>query len=148
MMTALRSTHARSTSVAWLLRAVVAAGLAVDAVVHLRLAPEYQMAFPHGVGGGTLFRLEAAFAVLAAVGVLVWGNRRSYLLAFAVAASAFVAVLLTRYVEVPAVGPLPSMYEPVWFLEKSLSAGAEALAALAAVAGFVISPRPATRHTG
>jgi hypothetical protein len=104
------------------------------------------MAFPQGLGGGTLFRLEAALAVLAAVGVLVWGNRRTYLLALVVAVSALFAVLLTRYVQVPAVGPLPSMYEPVWFFEKSLSAGAEALAALAAVAAFVTSPRPAIRH--
>jgi hypothetical protein len=148
MTTALRRTHAPSTPLLWVLRVMVATGLAVDAVVHLRLASEYQVAFPQGLGGGTLFRLEAALAVLAAIGVLVWGNRRTYLLAFVVAASAFIAVLLTRYVEVPAVGPLPSMYEPVWFFEKSLSAGAEALAALAAVAGFVTSPRPASRHKG
>jgi hypothetical protein len=148
MTTALRSTHTGSTALMWVLRVVVAAGLAVDAVVHLRLASEYQMAFPAGVGGGTLFRLEAALALLAAIGVLVWGNRRTYLLAFVVAASAFLAVLLTRYVEVPAVAMLPSMYEPVWFFEKSLSAGAEAVAALAAVAGFVASPRPPTRHKG
>jgi hypothetical protein len=148
MRTALRSTRAPSTALMWVLRIVIAAGLAVDAVVHLRLASEYQMAFPQGVGGGTLFRVEAAAAGLAAVAVLVWANRRSYLLALAVAASAFLAVLLTRYVEVPAVGPLPSMYEPVWFFEKSLSAGAEALAALAAVAAFVISPRPSSRHKG
>ena len=39
--------------------------------------------------------------------------------------SALGAVLLYRYVNVPMLGPLPAMYEPVWFLEKSLSAVAE-----------------------
>jgi hypothetical protein len=38
-----------------------------------------------------------------------------------------------RYVDLPAVGPLPSMYEPLWFFEKSLSAAAEAVAALASL---------------
>jgi hypothetical protein len=148
MRTALRSTRAPSTALMRVLRVLIAVGLAVDAVVHLRLASEYQIAFSQGVGGGTLFRLEAAAAGLAAVGVLVRANRRSYLLAFAVAASALLAVLLTRYVAVPAVGPLPSMYEPVWFFEKGLSAGAEALAALAAAVAFLTSPRPTAPSRG
>ena len=135
--------RARSATLMWTLRIVVAAGLAVDAVVHLRLASEYQQAFPGGIGGGTLFRVEAVVAVVAAVAVLVRGNRGTYLFALLVAASAFVAVVLTRYVEVPALGPLPSMYEPLWFFEKSLSAIAEGIAALAALTALLASTHTA-----
>lgn len=124
----------------WALRLVVAAGLVIDAVIHLRLAGEYEFAFPEGIGGGTLFRLEAGLAIAAAAAVLVWGRRPAYVLALLVAGSAFLAVVTARYVEVPALGPLPSMYEPLWFFEKSLSAVAEAVAALGAVALLVSRP--------
>jgi hypothetical protein len=122
---------------------LVAAALVVDAVVHLRLASNYQLAFPDGIGGGTLFRVEAAVAILAAAYVLIRGSRASYALAFGVAASAFVAVVLSRYVELPAVGPIPSMYEPLWFFEKSLSAVAEGAGAVLAAIGIRYA-RPTT----
>lgn len=121
----------------WMLRTMVAAGLAADAVIHLRLAEEYGFAFPEGLGGEVLFEVQASLAIIAAAGVLIWASRLTYAFAFAVALSAFVAVVLARYVEVPSLGPLPSMYEPVWFLEKSLSAIAEGLAVVAALALLV-----------
>ena len=43
------------------------------------------------------------------------------------------AVLLYRYVDVPPLGPLPAMYEPLWFPAKTATAIAEALATLTAV---------------
>jgi hypothetical protein len=141
-----RPTRTTPRTWSWVLRAVIAAGLVVDAVVHLRLASEYQLAFPQGIGGGTLFRVEAAIAIAAAVGVLVRADRRTLLFAFVVAASAFVAVVVTRYVEVPALGPLPSMYEPLWFFEKSLSAVAEGLAATAALAALVVRSQATARQ--
>ena len=117
------------------LRTLVAAGLVVDAVVHLHLAPGYQEASPGGIGLGTLFILQAVTAVGAALYVITRGTRSAYLIALLVAAAALVAVLLSRYVDLPAIGPLPAMYEPLWFPEKAVSAVAEALAAaLAATA--------------
>jgi hypothetical protein len=115
---------------------VAAAGLAVDAVVHLRLAPDYQLAAPAGIGQGNLFRIAAVAAILAALWVLVRPSRLSFAVAFLVAAGALVAVVLYRYVDVPAIGPIPSMYEPIWFPEKTLSAVAEAVAAVAALVGL------------
>jgi hypothetical protein len=115
---------------------VAAAGLAVDAVVHLQLAPDYQLAAPAGIGQGNLFRIAAVAAALVAVWVLVRPSRLSFAAAFLVAVSALGAVLLYRYVDVPALGPIPSMYEPLWFPEKSLSAVAEAVATLAALTGL------------
>ena len=139
----------RSTPLLWALRVLVAAGLVVDAVVHLRLASLYQFAYPAGIGGGNLFRIEAVAAVVAAIAVLVWASRWTSLFAFAVAASAFAAVVLSVYVELPAIGPIPSMYEPLWFGEKTLSAVAEGVAAVAALAGFVTVARTSatSRHS-
>jgi hypothetical protein len=115
---------------------VTAAGLAVDAVVHLQLAPDYQLAAPAGIGQGNLFRIAAVAAALVALWVLVRPGRLSFGAAFLVAVGALVAVLLYRYVDVPALGPIPSMYEPLWFPEKTLSAVAEAVATLAALTGL------------
>lgn len=122
------------------LRAVIAVSLVVDAVVHLRLAGGYQQSAPSGIGAGNLFRLEAVVAVVVAVWVLWRGSRAALVAAFAVGFSAALAVVLYRYVDIPAVGPIPAMYEPVWFLEKSLSAVFEVMAAASAVAALALVP--------
>lgn len=121
------------------LRVLVPVGLVVDAVVHVRLASQYQLAQPGGVGQGTLFRVEAVVALLAAVYVLVRGSRPAFLVAALVALSALAAVVLYRYVEVPALGPIPTMYEPVWFFEKTLSAVAQGAAGALALCGAVLA---------
>lgn len=130
-----------SPVLSWTLRVLTAAGLAVGAFVHLRLASDYQLAYPEGIGGGNLFRIESVAMIIAGLYVLVRGSRASYVLAFLVALAAFVAVVLTRYVEVPALGPFPSMYEPVWFFEKTLSAVAEGVAAVTAAVGIAVTGR-------
>lgn len=117
------------------LRLLTAAALLVDAVVHIHLAPGYQAGSPQGIGQGTLFLLESGAAVLAALAVLVRGSRAAYAFAFLVALSAFAAVVVYRYVDLPAFGPFPAMYEPVWYFEKSLSAVAEGAAAVFAGLG-------------
>jgi hypothetical protein len=118
-------------------RVLTAVALFIDAGVHIHLASGYQAASPGGIGQGNLFLLESAAAVLAALWVLFRGSRASFALALMVALSAFVAVVLYRYVDIPAFGPIPAMYEPVWFFEKSLSAVAEGAGALLAAAGLV-----------
>jgi hypothetical protein len=119
------------------LRVPTALALFIDAGVHIHLAPGYQAASPGGIGQGNLFLLESAAAVLAALWVLFRGSRASFALALVVALSAFVAVVLYRYVDIPALGPFPAMYEPVWFFEKSLSAVAEGAGALLAAVGLM-----------
>ncbi len=123
------------------MRALIAVCLVVDAIVHVHLAAGYQQSAATGIGAGNLFRIEAVAAVVVAVWVLWRGSPASLLAAFAVGSSAVVAVVLYRYVNVPAVGPLPAMYEPVWFLEKSLSAVVEAVAALAALLALALGRR-------
>jgi hypothetical protein len=117
---------------ALLLRAVAVAGLAVDVWVHASLESQYA-----GLGGtlsqGRLFGAEAVVAGVIALWLLVTGSRWAWAATFLVAVSALGAVLLYRYVNVGALGPLPNMYEPTWYFRKTLSAYAEAIAAAAAL---------------
>ncbi|MDQ6686461.1 MAG: hypothetical protein M3Z50_02425 [Actinomycetota bacterium] len=117
------------------LRLLVAAGLVVDAVIHLHLAAGYQLAQPSGIGEGNLFRIESAMALVAAAYVLVRASRPAYALAAVVALGGLAAVLLSRYVNVPAFGPIPSVYEPIWFFQKVLSAVSQAVAGVLALVG-------------
>lgn len=123
------------------LRALVVAALAVDCVVHVKLADAMQLAAPGGIGGGTLFRTQAVAAGLAAVILLVTGRRFAYILAGLVALTALVPVLLYTYVAVPTLGPIPSMYDPTWSTGKIASALAEGAAALLAAIGYVMTQR-------
>ena len=123
------------------LRVLTALALFIDAGVHFHLAPGYQSASPGGIGQGNLFLLESAAAVLVGLYVLIRGSRASFALAFLVALSAFAAVMLYRYVDIPAFGPFPSMYDPVWFFEKTLSAVAEGAGVLLAGAGLMRTSR-------
>ena len=114
-----------------MLRVVAATGLAVDAYVHADLAPAY--AGPGGVVGQQgLFLVEAGIAVAAALLVLTRGWPAVYLAAALVAASALAAVIASRYVDLGPIGPLPDLYEPVWYPEKVVAAGGEAVALVAA----------------
>jgi hypothetical protein len=140
MTVAVQTGHATSAAavLAIALRVLVSAALAVDAIVHLRLASDYQLAAPGGIGQGNLFRIEAAVAIAVGLYVLLTGSRTAYTAAFLVTASALTAVLVYRYIDVPSIGPIPSMYEPLWFFQKSLSAVAEGVGALLAASGVML----------
>jgi hypothetical protein len=108
---------------------LAALGLGYDAAVHLHLAGGYD-AIGTTVTQGLLFRIEAAAAILAALAVLVSDHRLVWAAAGLTGLAGVVAVVLYRYVDVGAFGPIPDMYEPVWFAEKTRSAFAEAGVAL------------------
>jgi hypothetical protein len=120
----------------WGLRIGAAAALVLSAAVHVQLAPGYQQAAPGGLGQGTLFLVQEGAAVLTAVLVLAKGSRTAFAAAAVVGFASLAAVILYRYVQVPALGPLPSMYEPVWYAAKVITAVAEAAAGALAVAGY------------
>jgi len=124
--------------VMWLIRLLTAAGLAVDAYVHADLAGRYDP-IRASISQGNLFRVEAGIASLAALVILVWPRRETFALAFAVAASALGAIVLYRYANVGALGPLPDMYEPIWFTEKVVALVAESVALVAAMAGMTFT---------
>jgi glucan phosphoethanolaminetransferase (alkaline phosphatase superfamily) len=128
-----------------MMRLLVAAGLGVDAAIHLVLAPAQPPASPGVLSQVTLFYAESAAAIIAALLVLIIPRRWTYLLAFLVAASALGAVLLYRYVNIGPLGPIPNMYEPDWDDGKLAVTIAEAIATLAAAAGVLVPHRRA-RH--
>ncbi|NKZ02241.1 hypothetical protein [Actinomadura latina] len=117
----------------------MAAGLAADAIVHWRFAPGMAPGpnTPDNViPGDDLFRAQAVAAAVAAVLVLVWARKWTYAIAFIVAASAGGAVLLYYFVDFGQLGPIPRMYDPQWYSDKTISFAGEAVAAVAALIGF------------
>jgi hypothetical protein len=120
------------------LTVIVAAGLAIDAYVHLDLASTYDVVKTSTLSQGDLFRVEAALAIVAGVALLVRPRRYTAWFAFLVSAGGVAAVLVYRWVDVGKVGPLPNMYEPYWYGEKTLSLVAEAIAAVAAAVLLVL----------
>ena len=144
-----RRPGAPSTIASWTLRVGTAAALGVDAVVHWQNAPAYDD-IGTTLTQGTLFRAEAAVAVVAGLLVLIRPRRSSWLAALLVSASALGAVLLYRYVDVGALGPLPDMYENTWQVPgKLLSAWAEGAAVVLAGLGLITHRgAAATRATG
>jgi hypothetical protein len=133
------------------LRLVVAGGLAVDAYVHWNLAPDFDSfvgAGPLQVSQGQLFRVEAVLAVIALLLVLFVDHLLTAVLAFVTAAGGLAAVLLYRYVDVGAFGPLPNMYDPTWYPEKTISVIAEGVVVLAALVLIVGSLRDRREQHG
>jgi len=115
---------------------ITAVGLLVDAVVHFHLAGSYANVRSNLVSEGTLFRIEATVAALAAIALLIRPRRYTAAVAFVVAAGGTLAVVVTGFVNVGAVGPMPDMYDPLWYPEKTLSAVAEGIAAITALLLF------------
>lgn len=120
-------------------RVVAAAALAVDAYYHAKLADQYDLV-SKSVSEGDLFRVEAGLASLAALLLLIWHRLPSEIFAWLVAAGGLAAVLVYRYIDVGTLGPLPNMYEPVWFQDKRLSALSQAIA-LVAVTFLLVTGR-------
>ena len=131
------------------LRLLVAAGLAADAVIHWRFAPDMAPGpnTPDNViPGDLLFYGQAVAAAVAGVLVLVWARRWTYAIAFVVAASAAGAVLLYYFVDFGQLGPIPRMYDPSWYADKTISLVGEAIAAIAALIGFFTVRRTRERE--
>jgi hypothetical protein len=126
---------------------VVVVGLAVDAYVHLHLASAFKQVRTSTLSQADLFRVEAVLAVIAGLALLVRPRRYTAAFAFLVTAGGLVAVIVYRYVNVGAFGPVPDMYDPYWApAEKTLSAVAEGVAALAALALLLVL-QTGTRRT-
>jgi hypothetical protein len=130
---------------AWLARLVAASALAVVAGIHVHLAPRYG---PVGeqVTQADLFRVQAGVAAVAALALLLRPGRLVQLVAAAVALASLLAVVLTVYVAIPAVGPFPRVFEPIWFGEKVVAAVAAAVALAAALADSVLTERRGPRR--
>lgn len=112
---------------------IVVAGLAIDAYVHFNLASNYELIKTSTLSQADLFRVEGAVAIVAAVLLVVRPRRYTAGIAAVVAGSALLVLLLYRYNDIGQLGPIPSMYEPVWYTKKTVAAFAEGAALIAAV---------------
>ena len=115
----------------WTLVVVAVAGLGVDAYTHFDLASLYDFNATSTVSQGTLFRVEGALAIAVAVLLVVRANLWTVLAVVLVAGGGLALLLIYRYVNVGKLGPLPNMYESIWYREKEVSAIGEGVAALA-----------------
>ena len=120
-----------------LLAVPTAAALLATAWIHLDLSSGYD-AIGTQVTQGDLFRAQAAVAAAAALWLLVRPTRLGWWFAAAVAAGSLLAVVGTVYVDVPALGPLPHLHEPVWYAEKAQAAVAAGVALLLALPGSLL----------
>jgi hypothetical protein len=106
------------------LAVLATAGLAYDAYVHLDLASVYD-GNGDSITQGGLFRVEAVIAILVGFAVLASDHRLVWAAAGLTGLGGVALVVLYRYVDVGSIGPVPDMYEPVWYGEKTRSAIAE-----------------------
>jgi len=127
------------------LRGTAAAGLALDAYIHLTLAHRYSPVASSTISEGTLFRAEAIAAILAALLVVFWRHRAGDAFAWLTAAAGLAAILFYRYIDPGVLGPLPDMYEPLWFADK-IRALIGQVAALAALTPLIVLPRRSHRQ--
>lgn len=122
------------------LRLIAAAALAIDAYVHADLVDRYARNQSGGLSQGQLFQIEAGVAALAALLILLFGRRLVWALVLVVSASALAAVMISTNYDIGAIGPIPDMYEPVWYGEKVFAAVAEAVAVGVAVIALIAAP--------
>ena len=117
------------------------AALAISSYVHLHGAHFYS-SLGDTITQADLFYAQGVIAALVALWVLVTGNRWAWVAVFLVGAASFAAVMVYRYVNVGAIGPIPNMYEPSWQInQKLLSAYAEAAAVVVAVVALLSRSR-------
>jgi hypothetical protein len=132
--------RASTWTVTFAIQVLTAAALVVDAYVHFVNAGLYDPAMGGFITEGNLFRAQAAAATFVAAALLLRPAIVTWMAAFLVAASAFGAVIVYRYVNVGSLGPIPNLYEPTWAPSgKLLSAYAEAAALLLAAGGLLIT---------
>jgi hypothetical protein len=122
---------------------VTAAALIVNAVIHLRLAGPFDAITGTLVSQGMLFRIQAAVNI-AATALLLTRRRWAAVLAAVVAAGGLGLVVVTTLVplDLTTIG-LPFLFEPVWYADKVVSALAQALALVTALAAALLARRPA-----
>ena len=119
------------------LRVAGAGALGISSYVHLHGAHFYR-SLGDTITQADLFCVQGAVAAAVGLWVLVTGSRWAWVAVALVGAASFAAVVVYRYVDVGAIGPIPNMYEPSWQTnQKLLSAYAEAGSVVIAVVALV-----------
>ena len=136
--------------VRWGLAVVAAAGLAIDAYVHLHIAHRYMPITTGTVNQGVLFQIEGGLAIAAAIWLLIRPTWLSAAVGFLVAAGGAAALLVYGFVNVGKIGPIPNMYDPAkyWSWDQKFSLGAEIGAAVVAAALLTLTVAQRRRRPG
>lgn len=113
------------------LRLLVAVPLGVSAYLHFDIA-QGPVLNDGKVTLAGLFSAQAVIATLVGLWVLARGDRVAVAAGGVVALGSLVALVASVYVRIPAIGPFPVLYEPIWYDEKVVAAVAAAVAAAAA----------------
>jgi hypothetical protein len=147
MTTAATLQRVRVSPLDIVLRVLAVAGLAVSAYVHLHLAHLYTT-LGDTITQGDLFRVQGVVSAVVAVWLLVTGQRLAWLTAGVVSALSLGAVMLYRYVNVGAIGPIPNMHDASWqpSPDKMMSAIAEAAVVVLALVWWVAVARRRERQ--
>lgn len=133
--------------IATALRIVGAIALGYSGYLHLRIALERPpLLADGGVTLSGLFVAQAFAAAVVVIWVLVQGRLFSWLAFAAVAFGSLAALVLSTYVRIPAVGPFPVLYEPVWYADKYLAAVSAAIAGVVAAVAVLRLRRHRVRH--
>lgn len=123
------------------LAVIVAAGLVADAYTHYDLAGRFDLNTTGTISEGVLFRVEASGAVVVAMLVLVFRNSLAAVFAALVGGGGALLLFIYRYVNVGKLGPIPNMYEPVWYPEKVVAVVGELVAMVFAAALLAVCVR-------
>jgi hypothetical protein len=121
------------------LRLLAALSLGISSYVHVDLAEGPLFAAGQITMAG-LFIGHAVAAAIVGLWVLVRHSRLAWLAVGVVGLVSVLALVVTVYVSVPSIGPLPPVYEPIWYPEKVVAAVTGALPALAALVALA-APR-------
>jgi hypothetical protein len=139
----------RAHSVNSLLAAAAAGCLGIDAYVHVTTASSYASNGGVILNEGNLFTAEAAVAAAAALFLLVSPRTVGWLLSLAVAVTALAAVMVSTYIDVGAIGPVPDLYEPTWRVPGKVPATvAEIVATAVSLAALLLARRARSRPQG
>src|SRR3954447_16440514 len=123
MSTPLETTSRRADRTGVILRVIGALALGLSAYLHAKIASDSRPLFADGeVRLSGLFVAQAIAATIVSLWVLLQGSRLAWLAFGAVALGSFVAVVMTTYVTIPSIGPLPEIHDPIWYTDKTLAA--------------------------
>lgn len=131
------TSSSRNKTLSLALRGVATLALVVSAYIHIDLASGPLVADGQVTLAG-LFIGQAIAAAVAALWVLARGSRLAWLVTGGVGLASLTALVVSVYVLVPSIGPLPAVYEPFWYTEKVLAAASAAVAAVAALAALLL----------
>lgn len=132
-----------------MLATAAAGGLSVDAYVHVTTATSYASNGGAILNEGNFFTAEAVAAASAALLLLLIPRTAGWLVSLTVSATALAAVVVSTYVDIGGIGPIPDLYEPTWRVPGKVPATvAEGFATAVSLAGLLLAHRACPHPPG